>query len=553
MPRALRHEYPGAVYHVMARGDGGKAIFEGDDDRKAFLFRLGQVCGSHGWRVHAWVLMGNHFHLLLETPEPNLVTGMKWLLGTFSQGRNARRSRRGHVFQGRYKAVPVSAAAESPHWAMVRGRPRPCETIKPSVSSCRRAALTICGETPSSAASRATPGSVPLQRPARNPSRRCAAGCSARVRRVKRATRPNYATIARGYRGKRPLPPPAHGFLFPRAPPPELARHNPNANKTDYSACFPAGFEAFALIEDPRDGGNTRHHFGEIIFLSFAALLCGARSYELMEEFCELREPWLRKWLPLPNGVPSANTFSRVFQAIEPFAFAFAACIACIACIASHLTSLGFAMAAGQIAIDGKALRGSRSGELSHVHAVSAWACDAGITLAQAFVGDKSNEITAIPELLAMLNLKGCVVTIDAMGTQRSIAADIVAGGGYYILCAKGNQGRLNDEVREQFDFAIRHSPARRKQARCGALECRAHPRQRPRPHRDALDHRVPQPGLDGRHDPGGVERHRERHHGSPPHRSARAGRAARRAITSAALRTRAHPRFWDTSGGTGR
>jgi len=116
MPRALRHQYPGAVYHVMARGDGGKAIFEGDDDRKAFLFRLGQVCGSHGWRVHAWVLMGNHFHLLLETPEPNLVTGMKWLLGTFSQGWNARRARRGHVFQGRYKAVPVSAAAESPHY-----------------------------------------------------------------------------------------------------------------------------------------------------------------------------------------------------------------------------------------------------------------------------------------------------------------------------------------------------------------------------------------------------------------------------------------------------
>jgi len=100
----------------MARGDGGKAVFEGDDDRKAFLFRLGQVCGSHGWRVHAWVLMGNHFHLLLETPEPNLVTGMKFLLGTFSQGWNARRSRRGHVFQGRYKSVPVSAAAESPYY-----------------------------------------------------------------------------------------------------------------------------------------------------------------------------------------------------------------------------------------------------------------------------------------------------------------------------------------------------------------------------------------------------------------------------------------------------
>ena len=116
MPRALRHQYPGAVYHVRARGDGGKTIFENDEDRKGFLFRLGQVCGSHGWKVHAWVLMGNHFHLLLETPEPNLVTGMKWLLGTFSQGWNARRSRRGHVFQGRYKSVPVSAEVDSPHY-----------------------------------------------------------------------------------------------------------------------------------------------------------------------------------------------------------------------------------------------------------------------------------------------------------------------------------------------------------------------------------------------------------------------------------------------------
>lgn len=116
MPRTLRHQYAGAVYHVMARGDGGKAVFESDEDRKSFLFRLGQVCGSHGWRVHTWVMMSNHFHILLETPEANLVTGMKYLLGTFSQGWNARRSRRGHVFQGRYKSVPVSASVESPYY-----------------------------------------------------------------------------------------------------------------------------------------------------------------------------------------------------------------------------------------------------------------------------------------------------------------------------------------------------------------------------------------------------------------------------------------------------
>lgn len=94
----------------MARGDGGKAVFETDDDRLIFLSRLGEACASCGWRVHAWVLMGNHFHLLLETPRPNLVEGMKWLLGTFSQGWNRSRQRQGHVFQGRYKSVPVNSS-----------------------------------------------------------------------------------------------------------------------------------------------------------------------------------------------------------------------------------------------------------------------------------------------------------------------------------------------------------------------------------------------------------------------------------------------------------
>jgi putative transposase len=116
MPRALRYQYPGAVYHLMARGDGGKAVFETDEDRKSFLFRLGKVCESHGWRVHAWVLMSNHFHLLVETPEANLVTGMKLLLGTFSQGWNRRRMRRGHVFQGRYKSIPVNASESDPYY-----------------------------------------------------------------------------------------------------------------------------------------------------------------------------------------------------------------------------------------------------------------------------------------------------------------------------------------------------------------------------------------------------------------------------------------------------
>ncbi len=119
MPRSLRFQYPGAIYHVMARGDGGKVVFEDDSDRKGFLYRLGKVCESHGWRVHAWVLMGNHFHLLLETPEANLSSGMHVLLGAYSQGWNIRRARHGHVFQGRYKSIPVNSSESDPYYFRV--------------------------------------------------------------------------------------------------------------------------------------------------------------------------------------------------------------------------------------------------------------------------------------------------------------------------------------------------------------------------------------------------------------------------------------------------
>ena len=121
MARQLRFQYPGAVYHVMARGDGGKPLFISKDDHESFVYWLERVCVSHGWRVHAWVLMGNHFHLLLETPEANLSAGMRVLLGTFSQAWNRRYQRRGHVFQGRYKAVPVAGerAADAHYFKVV--------------------------------------------------------------------------------------------------------------------------------------------------------------------------------------------------------------------------------------------------------------------------------------------------------------------------------------------------------------------------------------------------------------------------------------------------
>ena len=119
MARPLRYQAPGAVYHVMARGEGGKNVFEEDADRWAWLERLEQACEKHGWRVHAWVMMGNHYHLLLETPQANLVTGMKWFMGVFSQGWNSRRKRRGHVFQGRYKAVVVNGEGSGEYFRIV--------------------------------------------------------------------------------------------------------------------------------------------------------------------------------------------------------------------------------------------------------------------------------------------------------------------------------------------------------------------------------------------------------------------------------------------------
>lgn len=109
MARPLRIEYAGAVYHVMARGNQGRAIFRDDRDRECFVETLGAAGGKTGWRIHAFVLLGNHYHLLVETPEANLVAGMKWLQGTFTQRFNGRHRLRGHLFQGRYRAVPVEA------------------------------------------------------------------------------------------------------------------------------------------------------------------------------------------------------------------------------------------------------------------------------------------------------------------------------------------------------------------------------------------------------------------------------------------------------------
>lgn len=171
-------------------------------------------------------------------------------------------------------------------------------------------------------------------------------------------------------------------------------------------------------------------------------------NYEHMEEFCDANEEWFLKWITLPNGIPSYNTFSRIFEALDPTTFS--------QCIVSHLETIGKNVSSKHIAIDGKALRGSKNTQDRHIHSVSAWACEEGLTLAQTFVSKKSNEITAIPELLKLLNIEGAVVSIDAMGAQTAIAEMIVDMKGDYLLSVKGNQKSLFDEINDQFVFALR-------------------------------------------------------------------------------------------------
>ena len=222
-----------------------------------------------------------------------------------------------------------------------------------------------------------------------------------------------------------------------------------NPNKIDYSGGLPQGFESFSVIEDPRTGGNKKHHFGEVLFMVVTGVLCGMNGFADIEEFCHEDLEWFEKWIKIPNGIPRAQTFSNIFALINPAQFN--------QCLIAHLSTLYPTLAAQIIAVDGKALRGSHELGKGMDYAVSAWAADTGVTLAQEFVTEKSNEITAVPKLLAQLDLKDHTVTMDAMGTQVPTARQIVDAGAHYILALKGNQGNSHKEVIDHFDIGIRH------------------------------------------------------------------------------------------------
>ncbi len=205
--------------------------------------------------------------------------------------------------------------------------------------------------------------------------------------------------------------------------------------------------EHFGQVKDPRHMG-VEHSLVEIITIAICGVVCGADNWVEIEEFGRAKEEWLRTFLILPNGIPSHDTFGRVFGLLDPqeFQTGFVSWIS----TASQIT-------AGQIiAIDGKRLRRSYDGRLGKaaIHMVSAWATENRLVLGQVKTDEKSNEITAIPELLKLLAIKGCIVTIDAMGCQTEIAKLIIEGEGDYILALKGNQGTLHDDVQDLFAYA---------------------------------------------------------------------------------------------------
>lgn len=197
----------------------------------------------------------------------------------------------------------------------------------------------------------------------------------------------------------------------------------------------------FRHLKDPRINRRKLHLLIDIVTIAICAVIGGATTWTDIETFGKRRKTWFERFLKLPNGIPSHDTFERVFDRLEPATFQRG--------LVQWLHVVSEALKVQHIAIDGKTLRhsGGGSSPLRQLHLVSAWATDANLMLGQVAVEEKSNEITAIPNLLAMLDLKGAWVTIDAMGCQKEIAKKIVEGGGDYVLTVKGNQEHLSEDI----------------------------------------------------------------------------------------------------------
>ena len=192
----------------------------------------------------------------------------------------------------------------------------------------------------------------------------------------------------------------------------------------------------FGDVPDPRIDRTKKHALADILLVTLCAVITGAESWDSVAMFGKSKRAWLTKFVPLANGIPSPDTFERVFARLDPKAFQ--------ACVVAWLGAVCEATGLKHVAIDGKAIRGTRGPTFSGcLHLVNAWAVENRMILGQEAVADKSNEITAIPKLLAVLDLKGALVTIDAAGCQQEIAQQIRDRGGDYLLAVKGNQPGL--------------------------------------------------------------------------------------------------------------
>ena len=206
----------------------------------------------------------------------------------------------------------------------------------------------------------------------------------------------------------------------------------------EFAACWEG-------LDDPRTGNAALHGFYELLMIGLCTVLCGGQSAVDMALFAKAKEPFLRGFLRLDNGLPSHDTFSRLFRLLDPVQFGSAF---------QRFMARFSEKIQGVVAIDGKLLRRSfdRASGKSALHMVSAWGCEQRLVLAQIATDAKSNEITAVPKLLEMLSLKGTIVTTDALNCQRAIARQIVDQGGDYVLALKGNQGTLHDDVTTYLD-----------------------------------------------------------------------------------------------------
>jgi predicted transposase YbfD/YdcC len=203
----------------------------------------------------------------------------------------------------------------------------------------------------------------------------------------------------------------------------------------------------FRKLKDPRRAHRRLHKLQDIIVIALCAVIAGAQDWHQIESFGRKRRTWLGRFLELPNGTPAHDTFERVFDRLHPQAFQ--------ACFQQWVEAVSSALRIKHVAIDGKTLRGSASAKLGPLHVVSAWATAQHLSLGQIAVDAKSNEITAIPVLLQLLDLQGALVTIDAMGCQKDIARQIVDQGGDYILTVKDNHPHLLEDIQAQFAKAL--------------------------------------------------------------------------------------------------